>query len=115
MRGHGLAQGGLDTSLLGGVQHVWTECKALAARSWWEGWLRVRQGEKTARPEPSWKGAVTPGGVESEGNYEPPLSSFFPLSLGGGGACGVHPQHMQFPRLGVKSEPQLLAYTTATP
>ena len=38
----------------------------------------------------------------------------FSIVFGGGGACGVHPQHMQFPRLGVKSEPQLLAYTTAT-
>ena len=28
---------------------------------------------------------------------------------------GAHPQHMELPRLGVKSELQLLAYTTATP
>ena len=27
---------------------------------------------------------------------------------------GRHPQHMEVPRLGVQSEPQLLAYTTAT-
>ena len=27
---------------------------------------------------------------------------------------GLHPQHMKVPRLGVQSEPQLLAYTTAT-
>ena len=27
---------------------------------------------------------------------------------------GLHPQHMEFPRLGVEWELQLLAYTTAT-
>ena len=27
---------------------------------------------------------------------------------------GLHPQHMEVPRLGVKSELQLLTYTTAT-
>ena len=29
-------------------------------------------------------------------------------------SLGLHLQHMEVPRLGVKSEPQLLAYTTAT-
>ena len=30
------------------------------------------------------------------------------------GGQGLHPWHMEVPRLGVESEPQLLAYTTAT-
>ena len=38
-----------------------------------------------------------------------PLFTFFFLVI-----SGLHPRHMEFPRLGVKLELQLLAYTTAT-
>ena len=42
--------------------------------------------------------------------------TFFFLSffLGGGVFLGPHLQHTEVPRLGVESELQLLAYTTAT-
>ena len=40
----------LDTSLLGGVQNVQTEPMALAAKSWWERWLRRHKGEKMTSP-----------------------------------------------------------------
>ena len=38
-----------------------------------------------------------------------PSFLFFPLHF-----LGPNPQHMELPRLGAESEPQLLAYTTAT-
>ena len=62
----------LDTSLWGGVRNVQTEPMALAAKSWWECW----KGGEDATPSPSPGGkGVDLGGLESEENYGPQLSS----------------------------------------
>ena len=43
-----------------------------------------------------------------------PVNSFFSLFFGGGSFLGPHPLHTEVPRLGVQSELQPPAYTTAT-
>ena len=45
---------------------------------------------------------------EFGGDTHPSIADFFLVFL------GQHPQHMEIPRLGVESELQLPAYTTAT-